>query len=117
MFVQHLRTAACKRQLGPAAYDSSRPSPVPSSLASLSCSNALTVNLQLSPQSVSVGASMSITWGGRQLSLQFQLPTTHSIWQLVEEVRCWPRTAEPKAGACSRCSGAAHVEALALGCG
>ncbi|KAI7842843.1 hypothetical protein COHA_003588 [Chlorella ohadii] len=48
--------------------------------------NALTVNLQLSPQSVSVGASMSITWGGRQLSLQFQLPTAHSIWQLVEEI-------------------------------
>lgn len=51
------------------------------------CSNALNVNMQLSTQAVAISASMSITWGGRQLSLGFQLPSANSIWQLVEEVR------------------------------
>lgn len=48
--------------------------------------NALNVNMQLSTQAVAISASMSITWGGRQLSLGFQLPSANSIWQLVEEI-------------------------------
>lgn len=60
-------------------------------------SNALNVNMRLSTQAVAVSASMSITWGRRQLSLGFQLPSTNSIWQLVEEVRrrCLAGAVEP----------------------
>ena len=63
------------------------------------CSNSLNVNLQLSTQSVAIGASMSISWGGRQLSFSFRLPPINSVWQLVEEVRLLP-TGAGKIGAC-----------------
>ncbi|PRW60360.1 cysteine-rich surface [Chlorella sorokiniana] len=48
--------------------------------------NSLNVNMQLGTQGAAVSASMTITWGSRQLSLGFQLPTANSIWQLVEEI-------------------------------